>query len=412
MKTSLLLAALSTAFQASHAAPDEALLGRAAGYPVAPRMAQIHDPRYIVGSFSALDTLAPHCTLAPSPHPVPLRVAATQPTFRYRLGSTPLTLDDYLQRQRVTGVLILKDGRIAAERYNYDRTKDMRMLSNSMAKTILSLAIGRALADGHIHSLDDTAATYVPALAGTLYGDTRLVNLLRMASGARFVEDYSAHDDHAAFNRVAHHLGIAEAARTVTERESAQGERFNYASAHTEILALVLRAATHRDLCGYVDDTIWKPMGAESAATYLLNPPDGVELAQGSFNATMRDYARLGEMLADDGVVRDRQVVPLDYLLDMTDASRQPAAFRPGTMDSHGSHYFGYGYQVWLLPGDHRSFVLLGVHGQAIYVDPLLKLVLVNLAVGEDARGDASGAHLARERDALWRGVVAHYGMP
>lgn len=115
-------------------------------------------------------------------------------------------------------------------------------------------------------------------------------------------------------------------------------------------------------------------------------------------------------MLANDGRVGERQVVPVDWLLAMTDAGRQPPQFRPGAMDSHGSHYFGYGYQVWLMPGAHRRFVLLGVYGQAIFVDPAAKLVMVHLAVGADARGDGSGARLGQERDALWRGVVAHYG--
>jgi CubicO group peptidase (beta-lactamase class C family) len=392
------------------AAPDEVALGRDAGYPVAPRLAKIHEPAFIVGSFSALDTLAPHCLLAPSSHPLPLRVAATPPAFSYRLDGRTLTLDDYLQRQRATAVLVLKDGEIEAERYNYGRRPDMRMLSNSMAKTLVALAIGQALDDGSIHSLDDTAAQYVPELEGTLYGQTRLVNLLRMASGARYVEDYSDGDDRAAFNKTARLKGVVEAARAVSERADPQGTRFNYAGAQTEVLALVLRGATHRSLCEFVDQRLWQPLGAQSAASYLLNPADRLEQAQGGFNATLRDYARLGWMLANDGRAGERQVVPRDWMLAMTDAARQPPAFRPGAMDSHGSRYFGYGYQVWLLPGEHRRFVLLGVYGQAIYVDPELKLVMVHLAVGADARGDASGAHLAQERDALWRGVVAHYG--
>ena len=66
--------------------------------------------------------------------------------------------------------------------------------------------------------------------------------------------------------------------------------------------------------------------------------------------------------------------------------------------------------QTWLLPGTQRRFALLGIHGQAIYVDPALKLVVVHTAVGKDASGDASGHHLAAERDALLRGIVAHYG--
>ncbi len=392
------------------AAPDEAPLGRDAGYPVAPRLSQIHDPRFIVGSFSALDTLSPHCMLAPAEHPLALPVTASPPTLQYRLDGRTLTLDDYLQRQRATGVLVLKDGEIVAERYSYARRPDMRMLSNSMAKTLVALAIGQALDDRAIHSLEDTAASYVPELKGTLYGETTLANLLRMASGARYVEDYTDGDDRAAFNAVVRRRGVVAAARSVTERADPQGARFNYAGAQTEVLGLVLRAATKQSLCEFVDQRLWQPLGAESAASYLLHPADHVEEAAGGFNATLRDYARLGWMLANDGRVGERQVVPRDWLLAMTDATRQPPQFRPGTMDSHGSHYLGYGYQVWLLPGAHRRFVLLGIYGQAIYVDPELKLVMVHLAVGADASGDASGAHLGRERDALWRGVVARYG--
>ena len=403
-------AALLAACTLALAAPDEATLGRAAGYPVAPRLSQMHDDRFIVGSFSALDTLSPHCLLPPSLHPLALPVAASSPEFAYKLGGQSFTLADYMDRQRATGVLVLKDGQIVAERYNYRRRPDMRMLSNSMAKTLVALAIGQALDDGAIHSLTDTAARYVPELEGTLYGETQLANLLRMASGARYVEDYTDHDDRAAFNAIVRRKGVVEAARSITDRADPQGARFNYAGAQTEVLGLVLRAATGRSLCEFVDQRLWQPMGAESAASYLLHPHDQVEEAAGGFNATLRDYARLGWMLANDGRVGERQVVPRDWLLAMTDATRQPPQFRPGAMDSHGSHYFGYGYQVWLMPGAHRRFVLLGVYGQAIYVDPELKLVMVHLAVGADARGDTSGAHMGLERDALWRGVVARYG--
>ena len=406
----LLLTLLALAAPLAGAAPDEVALGRDAGYPAAPRLSRIHEPGFIVGSFSALDSLGPHCVLAPADHPAALPVAAAPPAFDYRFDGRTLTLDDYLQHQRATGLLVLKDGEIVAERYGYGRTPAMRMVSNSMAKTLVALAVGQALADGAIHSLDDTAARYVPELEGTLYGETQLVNLLRMASGARYVEDYTDADDRAAFNAVARRRGVLAAARSVTERAEPQGARFNYAGAQTEVLGLVLRHATKRTLCDFVDERLWRPMGAESAATYMLNAADRTEQGQGGFNATLRDYGRLGAMLANDGRVGDRQVVPRDWILAMTDASRQPAQFRPGTMDSHGSHYLGYGYQVWLLPGTQRRFVLLGVYGQAIYVDPGLKLVMVHLAVGADARGDASGAHLGQERDALWRGVVARYG--
>ncbi|WP_343722478.1 serine hydrolase, partial [Herbaspirillum seropedicae] len=142
-----------------------------------------------------------------------------------------------------------------------------------------------------------------------------------------------------------------------------------------------------------------------------LNPVDQQALAQGGFNATVYDYARLGMLLANDGFANGQQVIAREHVLAMTDPARQPPAFRPGVMlDSHGRTYFGYGYQVWIMPGSHRRFALLGIYGQAVFVDPELKLVMVHTGVGRDAAGDASGTHFGQERDALWRGVVAAYG--
>ncbi|MDB6001724.1 MAG: serine hydrolase [Rhizobacter sp.] len=394
----------------AHGAPDEDVLGKADGYPAGHTVREAYQQRFLVGSFSAMDSLGPSCSVAPSAHPLPLKAASAETEFRYRFRGRTLTLDDYMQRQRATAVLVLKDGEIVAERYNYGRTPAMRMLSNSMAKTVTALALTKALEEGLIHSFDDTADTYVPELKDTLYGHTRLVNLLRMASGARFVEDYTAHDDRARFNATARRAGMAQAARLVTERDDEEGQRFNYAGAQTEVLGLVLRAATHQSLCDYVSQKIWQPLGAQAQATWLLNPADGVELAQGGFNATVRDYARLGWMMANDGQVEGHAVLSREHLLDMTDAARQPEAFRPGRMLYKGSTYAGYGFQTWLLPGTHRRFALEGVYGQAIFVDPELKLVVVHTAVGKDASGDASGNHLGSERDALLRGIVATYG--
>lgn len=398
-----------------HAAPDEDILGKSRGYPIAPTVGQAFtDQQYRVGSFSGMDRITEHCVLAPSATPLPLPEAQKKPEFVYRFEGRTFTLDDYMQRQRVTALVVLKDGEIVAQRFGYERQPEQRMLSNSMAKTVLALAIGKALEGGFIRSLDDTAATYVPEIAGTLYGETRIINLMRMSSGARFTEDYSGKDDHARFNRAVRNSGVVSAVKTVTERATPEGEVFNYASSESLTLGLVLKSATGRNVCEFVSEQLWQPMGAASAATWLTNPADHAVITSGNFNATALDYARLGLMLANDGVVHttqgDAQVIPRDYLLRMTDADQQPAAFRPGRMQNKGSTYLGYGLQTWLLPGSHRRFELLGIHGQAIMVDPILHVVLVHLAVGKDASGDASGHHLGRERDALMRGVIAQYG--
>lgn len=124
----------------------------------------------------------------------------------------------------------------------------------------------------------------------------------------------SGNDDLARFGQTARRQGIAAAAKVITERVAPQGALFNYASAETQMLGLVLRAATGQTLCQYVSDKLWKPMGAESRATWLTFPNEAVEMASGNFNATVRDYARLGWLLANDGQRGGTSVIPQDYL--------------------------------------------------------------------------------------------------
>ena len=168
-------------------------------------------------------------------------------------------------------------------------------------------------------------------------------------------------------------------------------------------LTLLLRAVTGTSVSEYLTTRLWQPMGAEADATWIRTK-DGTEVGSGSFNAVLRDYGRLGILLANDGALDGRQIVPKDYLLDATDWRRQPEAFAP----SKATPYFGYGYQFWLFPGEKRRFALLGVYGQSIFVDPELKLVMVITAAAKNA--SVGKESFARERNALWRGVVAKYG--
>jgi CubicO group peptidase (beta-lactamase class C family) len=169
------------------------------------------------------------------------------------------------------------------------------------------------------------------------------------------------------------------------------------------VLMLLLRAVTGTNLSEYLTPRLWQPMGAEADATWIKTR-DGTETGSGNFNAILRDFGRLGILLANDGAAGGKQIVPRDYLLDATDWHRQPEAFRP----QKATPYFGYGYQFWLFPGEKRRFALLGVYGQSIFVDPELKLVLVITAAARNA--SVGKEPFARERDALWRGIVGQYG--
>jgi CubicO group peptidase (beta-lactamase class C family) len=332
---------------------------------------------------------------------LPLPVAADELKVEYRFEKQAHTLDDFLNRQRITGLLVIKDGEILFERYQYDRKPTDRFVSHSMAKSIVSIAIGMALAEGKIASLDDPVSKYEPKLAGSAYGETSIRNVLRMSSGVPFTEVYDGKDDLARFGNLRGARGSIDALRAFGPREVEQGTRFHYASSETVILTVLLRAVTGTTLSDYLTARLWQPMGAEADATWIRSR-DGIEIGAGSFNAILRDYGRLGVLLANDGAVGTQQVVPKDYLIEATDWHRQPEAFAP----RKATPYFGYGYQFWLFPGEKRRFALLGVFGQSIFVDPELKLVITaaakNASVGKEA--------LAAERNAVWRGLVGKYG--
>jgi CubicO group peptidase (beta-lactamase class C family) len=385
------------------AAPDEELLGKARGYPVGTRANWFFDEGVRVGSFSHLDEILPHYTLNKAQSPLPLAKAAAEVKLGYRFENQAWTLEDFLAHQRVTGLLVIKDGAVLFERYQYDRKPADRFISHSMAKSIVSLGVGMAVAEGKIASLDDLVSKYVPKLAGSAYGETTIRNVLRMSSGVKFSEAYDGNDDLTRFVIARSREGSIAALREFNTREAEQGTRFHYASSETMVLTVLLHAVTGTTLSEYLTARLWQPIGAEGDATWIKGA-DGTESGFGNFNATLRDYGRLGMMLANDGVVGGKQIVPKDYLLDATDWRRQPPAFQP----RKATPYFGYGFQFWPFPGEKRRFALLGVYGQSIFVDPELKLVMVVTAVAKNA--SVGKETLGPERDAVWRGIVGKYG--
>ena len=413
----LFLAALGCASR-TLAAPDADKLGKRQGYPVAGLGAGIKHNWYFdefvrVGSFTHQAEIpglfsGPVHELKPAARPLELGRARTAPDYRWNIGKERnLSVDDFLARQRVMGLLIIKDGTIQVERYQYDRKPSDRFTSNSMSKSIASLGIGIALGEGRIASLDDRADKYAPKLAGTVFGETTIRNLLRMAVGARYKQGYNPGEgDTVAFWPVVEREGIERAASFVKRRERPQGQRFDYISPATLMLAAVLRGATGMSLSEYLTPRLWQSIGAQDTALWRADR-SGLEVANGNFNATLRDYARLAVVLANDGVRPDdasgKAIVPREYLLDATDARRVAAPFRPGK----ATPSLGYGYQFWLYPGKRRLFSMLGTFGQSIFVDPDHQLVIV--MTGANATAQADDTTLGRERAAFWRGVMRRY---
>jgi CubicO group peptidase (beta-lactamase class C family) len=378
--------------------PDAGAYGRADNYPVCTRETWYREKRCLVGALSGFDKLYPARIVAAPAKPSPLGRAPVEPSLRYTFAGQSLTLDRYLDTHPVTGFLIAKGDRILIERYQYARTDRQRLASFSMAKTIVALLIGIAVKDGAIRSIDEPAEAYVPGLKGTEYGRTSIKHLLQMTSGVSFREVYTdPTSDIAALARLTLGQdpgGSLLAVKRFNTRLVPAGQRFYYSSAETVVLGLVLAQATRRTLSDYAREKLWQPLGAEAEAAWSIDGT-GHEIAYAYYNAVLRDWARLGLMLAHDGTWQGRSIVPRDWLLAATTIA--PA-------DGHlrlPSPWAGYGYQTWLVEGPNRMFALRGYRGQLVIVDPQSKLVLVQTAVrpGSDIVGD-------QELLALWHAAV------
>jgi len=297
-------------------------------------------------------------------------------------------LDAFLDAHPNTGLLVLKGDTVLAERYQYGRTAQHRFASASVAKTVLGMLVGIAVHEKKF-SLDDKAAQYVPELKGHPYGDTTIRHLLTMSSGIVFNETYKGRDDGSKL--VANTLrrqteGGADTVLEFKQREAPAGTRFRYASSDSQVLGLVLAAAVREPLSTYLSEKIWQPMGAEAHATWLLDKA-GYETGYCCINAVLRDYARFGMLLANYGALDGKQIIPREWVKAATTPSAEHLKVGTATPNN------GYGYQTWILGnrdrhpregGDPFRFAALGIHGQAIYIDTVSKLVVVHTAAWSD----------------------------
>ena len=169
------------------------------------------------------------------------------------------------------------------------------------------------------------------------------------------------------------------------------------------MLGLVLHYAVNKSASDYLHEKVWEPIGAEADAKWLIDA-EGYEVAHHGFNAVLRDYARLGRLLAHDGGWEGKQIVPVQWMIDATTTRPSDAYLAPGRTSPRS---LGYGYLLWLLPGTRRQFAAIGLLDSVICVDPASKLVMVQTALERQCRGLA--AVVGRGQD-VRAGVMAGYG--
>jgi len=284
------------------------------------------------------------------------------------------TLRKELEDFRSTGFAIFKDGKLLYEEY-WDGYSD-RSLTNSfsMAKTVTTMLLGKALEQGYIKSLDQPVTDFLPEFLNDPLGRLCTVgDLSAMRSGFDWSEDY-----HSPLNPTTEAYYGNDIERMLLKRKfiSPPGGPFKYCSADTQLLAIILKRATGKSLADYLSEEFWKPLGMEQDALWTLS--GGIEMAFCCIHTNVRDYAKLGQLLLQKGYWNGRQLLDSAFVELMT--TPNVAAFKPGEPQK-------YGYSIWIDDVHQPAFyALLGHLGQRIIVVPEENLVIVRLGKTDDKR--------------------------
>jgi len=341
-----------------------------------------------VAGFRNMPRLTPTRSIASGPdvYPLPYKIADLS-AFSFSYGDAEVSLDDYVRRNNVAGLLIIKDGFIVYERYELGNSAESRWMSWSVAKSITSLLIGAAIQDGYIASVDEKVSDYLPRLKDSSYDAVSIRQLLQMSSGVAWNEDYA--DPASDINTIKWDtLSVFDQLRQ-KPRVAAAGEVFSYNTAEVNLVGTLLRAAIGNNLSTYLSHKIWQPFGMEFDASWNLTEQGGGEFGGSSLNATLRDYARIGLFVLHNGRLRDgTRVLPDDWITESTTPSATMA---------------GYGY-LWWLRGD-GAFAASGIFGQAIHIDPVHDIVIAQHAAREAASAPGDWAMQL----ALFRAISARF---
>jgi CubicO group peptidase (beta-lactamase class C family) len=278
-----------------------------------------------------------------------------------------MTVDEYVRKQNVAGLIVVKNGTVVYERYELGNTRESRWLSYSVAKSVTSLLVGAAIRDGYIKSVDERVTDYLPRLRNSAYDESSIRNVLQMASGVDWTEVYD--DRQSDINRVTWPtLELYEYLRNKL-RAAAPGEAYNYNTGETNLVGTMVRSAVGNNLSTYLSEKIWKPFGMEYDAYWVLSEEGGGEFGGSSLNATLRDYARIGLFALRNGRLRNGEtVLPDGWIAE----SITPSA---------GNAEYGY---LWWLNGDD-AYSAAGIFGQGIYISPKEDLVIALHSARENA---------------------------
>ncbi|AJD47110.1 6-aminohexanoate-dimer hydrolase [Isoalcanivorax pacificus W11-5] len=306
-------------------------------------------------------------------------------TFLPMGSDRPMSWRDALLENYTDGIIVLHKGRVVYERYFGVLTREGQHGVMSVTKTFVGTLAAMMVADGELDP-ERKVEEYVPELARSAFGNATVRQLMDMTTGIRFSEDYADPNAdvwaHAAAGnplpKPADYQGprsYYEFLQTV-QPEGTHGEAFHYRTANTDALGWVLARVSGRSIAQLLSEKIWRKLGAEQDA-YMSVDSTGTPFAGGGLNMSLRDLARFGEMIRQDGRYNGQQIIPKAAIADIRQGGSKEAFSKAGYALLAG---WSYRNMWWVTHNPHGAFMARGVHGQALYIDPVAEMVIARFA--------------------------------
>jgi len=300
-------------------------------------------------------------------------------------GGEPMTWQQSLQANYTDGIIILHRGKLVYERYFGVLKPQGQHAAMSITKTFTGTLAALLVAEEKLDP-ERLVADYVPELAASGFGDASVRQLMDMTTGIHFSEDYADPKAevwaHAAAGNPLPKPADYQGPRTYYEflqtvkPQGRHGEAFHYRTANSDALGWVIARVSGQNVAQLLSERIWSRLGAEQDA-YMSVDSIGTPFAGGGLNAGLRDLARFGEMMRNEGRYNGTQILPAEVVADIRGGASREDFAKAGYRLLPG---WSYRNMWWVTHNGHDAFMARGVHGQALYIDPLAEMVIARFA--------------------------------
>jgi CubicO group peptidase (beta-lactamase class C family) len=306
--------------------------------------------------------------------------------YTYEGQQRTAELERLLNDTGTTAFIVIRDDVILYERYFNEYNRDSLNTSASVSKSIVSILVGMAIADGLINSIDDPVVRYIPELENKGVENLTIRHLLTMSSGLKHTWGMTPWHD---LVRSYYKPDLRRLALRVQVIEEPD-RHYNYNNCHTQLLGIILERVTGASVSEYLERKIWVPLGMEYPASWCLDSrKHGFEQMMSGLNARAIDYAKIGRLYLNEGVWEGREIVPSQWVRRTT----APVPALQGIPDYYAGEeeevvvdffndggYYSHHWWGYQINEDAYDFFALGIIGQFIYVCPEKRMIIVRMS--------------------------------